>query len=111
MTTIESLAVAEKLMELLKSAAGLGITATLNLETRNGRISSTFTVEELRVPDVKPSSNKEKKKHNSSGSQRRSKDRLIRYQESKTKDMEMNKDSGLSEFVEMKKVKSNEKPS
>ena len=65
MTNSESLAVAEKLMVLLGEAAGLGMMASLNLETRNGMISTTFTCEELRVPDGKPPSNagyKKKKK-------------------------------------------------
>ena len=47
MTNSESLAVAEKLMVLLGEAAGLGMMASLNLETRNGMI----------FPDRKPSSN------------------------------------------------------
>ena len=89
MTTIESLAVAEKVIELLKSAAGLGMTTTLNLETRNGRICTFFTCEESWLPDEKLSSNTGKEKHKSSGRLRRSKDRLIRYQEGKKKDMEM----------------------
>ena len=83
MTCAESLPVAEKLMALLQSAAGLGMTATLNLETRNGRICTTFTCEELRVPDGKPSSNAGKKKHKSNGSFKRSKETMIKYQEGK----------------------------
>ena len=59
MTNSESLAVAEKLMVLLEEAAGLGMMASLNLETRNGMISTTFTCEELGVPDGKPSCNAE----------------------------------------------------
>ena len=52
-------------MELLGEAAGLGMMASLSLETRNGMISTTFICEELRVPDGKPPSNagyKKKKK-------------------------------------------------
>ena len=92
MTSAESLAVAEKLFALLRSAASLGMTATLNLESRNGRIFTTFTCEESRVSDGKPCSNSGKKKQKSNGSIKRSKSRLIRYQEGKKKDMEMDKD-------------------
>ena len=89
MASAESLPWAEKIMALLQSAAGLGMTATLNLETRTGRICTTFTCEELRVPDGIPSSNRNagKKKNKSNGSSERSKER-IKYQEGKQKDLE-----------------------
>ena len=62
--------------------AGLGMTATLNLDTRNGRICTTFTCEESRVSDGIPSFNAgKKKKHKSNGSLKRSKERMIKYQE------------------------------
>ena len=91
MTSAESLAVAEKLFALLRSAASLGMTATLNLESRNGRIFTTFTCEESRVPDGKPCSNSGKTKKKCNGNITRSKERLIRYQEGKKMDMEMDK--------------------
>ena len=87
MTNSESLAMAEKLMMLLGEAAGMGMRASLNLETRNGMISTTFTCEELRVPDGKPSSNAGKKKNESNGSSKRSKERLLKYQEARKKDI------------------------
>ena len=68
MTNSESLAVAEKLIMLLGEAAGMGMRASLNLETRNGMISTTFTCEELRVHDGRPSSNAGNKKNKSNGS-------------------------------------------
>ena len=87
MTSAESIAVAEKLMALLKSAASLGMTATLNLETRNGRICTTFICEEFMNSDGKPSSDAGKKKHKSKGCLERSKERMIKYQNNKKKDM------------------------
>ena len=60
--------------------------ATLNLETRNGRICTTFTCEEVIVSDRKPSSDTGKKKHKSKGSLKRSKERMIKYQNNKKKD-------------------------
>ena len=87
MTNSESLAVAEKLIVLLGEAAGLGMMASLNLETRNGMISTTFTCEELRVPDGKPSSNAGNRKNKRNGSSKRSKERLSKYQEGKQKDI------------------------
>ena len=85
MTSTESLAVAEKLMALLQSAASLGLTATLNLETRNGRICITFTYKEVMISDGKPSSDAGKKKHKSNESLKRSKERMIKYQNTKKK--------------------------
>ena len=105
MTSAESLAVAEKLFALLRSAASLGMTATLNLESRNGRIFTTFTCEESRVPDGKPCSNSGKKKKKSNGNITRSKERLIRYQEGKKKDMEMDKDLDKNRSDEKEKGK------
>ena len=92
MTNSESLAVAEKLMVLLEEAAGLGMMASLSLETRNGMITTTFKCEESRVPDGKPSSNAGNKKNKSNGSSKRSKERLFKYQEGKQKDIEIKKD-------------------
>ena len=105
MTNSESLAVAEKLMVLLGEAAGLGMMASLNLETRNGMISTTFTCEELRVPDGKPSSNAGNKKNKSNGSSKRSKERLCKYQEGKQKDIEIQKDWRKNNVVDREKVK------
>ena len=43
MTSEESLSVLEKLIAILRTAASLGMIASLNLETRNGKIH-TFIV-------------------------------------------------------------------
>ena len=77
MTNSESLAVAEKLMVLLEEAAGLGMMASLNQETRNGMISTTFTCEELGVPDGKPSCNAGHKKNKSNGSAKKKQGEII----------------------------------
>ena len=111
MTNSESLAVAEKLMVLLGEAAGMGMMASLNLETRNGMISTTFRCEELRVPDGKPSSNAGNKKNKSNGSSKRSKERLLKYQEGKQKDIEIIKDWRKNNFVDREKVKPAEQQS
>ena len=75
-------------MAILQSAASLVMTATLNLETRNGKICTTFTCEEFMNSDGKPSSDAGKKKHKSNGCLKRSKDRIIKYQNNKQKDIE-----------------------
>ena len=105
MTNSESLAVAEKLMVLLGEAAGLGMMASLNLETRNGMISTTFTCEELRVPDGKPSHNAGNEKSKSNTSSKRSKERLVKYQEGKQKDIEIQKDWRKNNVVDREKFK------
>ena len=105
MINAESLEVAKKLMVLLESAASLGLTATLNLETRNGRISTTFTCEESRDPDEKPSSNSGKNSYKSNGSLKRSKERMVKYQEGKKKKMEMDKDWRKIKDVEKEESK------
>ena len=76
MTSEESPSVLEKLIAILRTAASLGMIASLNLETRNGKIHTTFSCEELRVPEGKPSSKSEKKKRKSKGSLKRSKERM-----------------------------------
>ena len=58
------------------------------------KISTTFTCEELRVTDGKPSSNAGHKKNKSNESAKRSKERLFRYQEGKLKDIEIKKKTG-----------------
>ena len=83
MTSQDSPTIVEKLVALLQSAASMGMTASLNLDTRNGKICTTFSCEELRVPDGKPSSKPEKKRQKSKGSIKRSKERLLKYQENK----------------------------
>ena len=110
MTSAESIAVAEKLMALLKSAASLGMTATLNLETRNRRICTTFTCEEFMNSDGKPSSDAGEKKHKSKGCIKRSKERLIKYQNNKKKDMEKENNWRKNKSVEKDNVKTSEKP-
>ena len=51
-------------------------------------ISTTFTCEELRVPDWKPYYNAGNKKTKSNGSFKKSKEILFKYQEGKQKDIE-----------------------
>ena len=109
MTSTESLALAEKLMALLQTAASLGMTATLNLETRNGRICTTFTCEEVMISNGKASSDAGKKKHKSNGSLKRSKERMIKYQNNKKKDVEDENNWRKNKSIEKDKVKTSEK--
>ena len=85
MTSQDSPMIVEQLVALLQSAASMGMTASLNLDTRNGKICTTFSCEELRVPDGKPSSKPEKKRQKSKGSIKRNKERLLKYREKKKK--------------------------
>ena len=97
-------------MAILQSAASLGMTATLNLETSNGRICTTFTCEEFMNSDGKPSSDAGKKKHTRKGCLKGSKERMIKYQNNKKKDMEKENNWRKNKSVEKDNVKTSGKP-
>ena len=108
MTSEESPSVLEKLIAILRTAASLGMIASLNLETRNGKIHTTLSCEELRVPEGKPSSKSEKKKRKSKGSLKRSKKRMEKYQQGFKKDNRMDKeiyDIGSNKSISKAEVK------